>query len=46
MSPQALFSFRRIFDNLAPPPGKKFHQVLGKLSSRWKNEREGRSVNV
>ena len=33
-------------DSLAPPPGKKFHQVLGKLSSRWKNEREGRSVSV
>jgi phenylacetate-CoA ligase len=28
-----------IVDDLRPEPGKKFHQVLGKLSSRWKRER-------
>jgi phenylacetate-CoA ligase len=28
-----------IVDDLTPEPGKKFHQVLGKLSSRWKRER-------
>lgn len=28
-----------IVDDLRPEPGKKFHQVLGKLSSRWKCER-------
>lgn len=28
-----------LVDDLTPPPGKKFHQVLGKLSSRWKKER-------
>lgn len=27
-------------DNLDPAPGQKFHQVLGKLNSRWKNEIE------
>ncbi len=26
-------------DDLTPEPGKKFHQVLGKLSSRYKKER-------
>lgn len=28
-----------IVDDLRAEPGKKFHQVLGKLSSRWKRER-------
>jgi phenylacetate-CoA ligase len=31
-----------IVDDLQPEPGKKFHQVLGKLSSRWKCERDNR----
>ena len=29
-----------IVGDLRPEPGKKFHQVLGKLSSRWKREQE------
>ncbi|KQC07038.1 MAG: hypothetical protein APR62_07160 [Smithella sp. SDB] len=28
-----------IVDDLRPEPGKKFHQVLGNLNSRWKRER-------
>jgi len=28
-----------LVDDLTPAAGKKFHQVLGKLSSRWKKER-------
>jgi phenylacetate-CoA ligase len=28
-----------IVDDLQPEPGKKFHMILGKLSSRWKRER-------
>ncbi len=29
-----------IVKDLRPEPGKKFHQVLGKLNSRWKREQE------
>ena len=30
-----------IVEDLRPEPGKKFHQVLGKLNTRWKSEQEG-----
>jgi phenylacetate-CoA ligase len=29
-----------VVEDLSPEPGKKFHQVLGKLTSRWKSEKE------
>lgn len=29
-----------IVDDLRPEPGKKFHQILGKLNSCWKREQE------
>jgi phenylacetate-CoA ligase len=35
-----------LVDDLSPAPGKKFHQVLGKLSSRWKTEREKYGIDT
>ncbi|PKN52076.1 MAG: hypothetical protein CVU55_08450 [Deltaproteobacteria bacterium HGW-Deltaproteobacteria-13] len=39
----AMFLKVEIVNDLRPEPGKKFHQVLGKLNSRWRRERENQS---
>jgi phenylacetate-CoA ligase len=34
-----------VVDNLRPEPGKKFHMIMGNLSSCWKRERENQENN-